>query len=165
MSRTERVELTVLCLVENGDKILLLNRKDSSWSGYTLPGGHVEPGEPVIDAVIREMKEETGLEIEIERMLWHVEQIKDNGEQRFVDFFLGKVTGGTLGLGSDPEFSEEDQVMTELRYMTIEEMAGMDNVYPEFLADELKRLRVPGSTIKDPYRVRVDAGPASVKVK
>ena len=63
MSRTERVELTVLCLVEDGDKILLLNRVNSSWRGCTLPGGHVEPGEPVIDAVIREMKEETGLDV------------------------------------------------------------------------------------------------------
>ena len=61
--RTERVELTVLCLVEDGNKILLQNRVKKDWQGYTLPGGHVERNESFVDAVIREMKEETGLDI------------------------------------------------------------------------------------------------------
>lgn len=61
--RTERVELTVLCLVEDNNKILLQNRVKKDWQGYTLPGGHVEKDESFVDAVKREMKEETGLEI------------------------------------------------------------------------------------------------------
>ena len=64
MSRTENVELTVLCLIEDGNRILLQNRVKKDWQGYTLPGGHVEPGESFVDAVIREMKEETGLTVE-----------------------------------------------------------------------------------------------------
>ena len=63
MKKTENVELTVLCLVEDGNKILLQNRIKNDWQGYTLPGGHVEPGESFVDAVIREMKEETGLTV------------------------------------------------------------------------------------------------------
>ena len=63
MSRTENVELTVLCLIEDGGRILLQNRVKKDWQGYTLPGGHVEPGESFVDAVIREMKEETGLTV------------------------------------------------------------------------------------------------------
>ena len=56
MSRTENVELTVLCLISDDDRMLLQNRIKKDWQGYTLPGGHVEPGESFVDAVIREMK-------------------------------------------------------------------------------------------------------------
>ena len=63
MSRTEHVELTVLCLIHKEDKYLLQDRIKKDWRGYTLPGGHIEPDESIVDAVIREMKEETGLTI------------------------------------------------------------------------------------------------------
>lgn len=64
MERTEKVELTVLCLIQKGDSYLLQNRVKKDWKGYTLPGGHIEPGESIVDAVVREMKEETGLTVE-----------------------------------------------------------------------------------------------------
>ena len=69
MSRTENVELTVLCLITDGDRMLLQNRTKNDWQGYTLPGGHVEQGESFVDAVIREMKEETGLDIKNPRLV------------------------------------------------------------------------------------------------
>ena len=52
MSRTENVELTVLCLITDGDRMLLQNRTKKDWQGYALPGGHVEHGESFVDAVI-----------------------------------------------------------------------------------------------------------------
>ena len=61
--RTESVELTVLCLIHKNGKYLLQDRIKNDWKGYTLPGGHIEPGESIVNAVIREMQEETGLTI------------------------------------------------------------------------------------------------------
>lgn len=63
MDRTERVELTTLCLVYRQGEVLLQNRVKKDWQGYALPGGHVESGESIVESVIREMKEETGLTI------------------------------------------------------------------------------------------------------
>lgn len=63
MGHTENVELTVLCLIHKDNQYLLQDRIKEDWKGYTLPGGHVEKDESIVDAVIREIKEETGLMI------------------------------------------------------------------------------------------------------
>lgn len=68
MDRTERVELTCLCLIYKGNDILLQNRVKKDWKGYTFPGGHVEEGESIVEAVIREMREETGLTVRHPRL-------------------------------------------------------------------------------------------------
>ncbi|MGN0378987.1 MAG: NUDIX domain-containing protein [Butyrivibrio sp.] len=45
MSHTENVELTVLCLFHKNGAYLLQDRTKKDWRGYTMPGGHIEPGE------------------------------------------------------------------------------------------------------------------------
>lgn len=58
------VVLTNMCMVYNSnDEILVLNRTKKTWPGLTFPGGHVEEHEDHLSSVIREMKEETGLDV------------------------------------------------------------------------------------------------------
>ncbi len=84
--KTENVELTVLCLVHRDDEYLLQDRVAKDWKGYTLPGGHIEQGESIVDAVIREMTEETGLTV-INPHLCGVKQFPiDNG--RYIVFLF-----------------------------------------------------------------------------
>ena len=63
MNRRETVEFVNMCMIQNGDKVLVQDRVSPDWPGITFPGGHVERGESFVDAVIREVREETGLTI------------------------------------------------------------------------------------------------------
>lgn len=99
MSKTENVELTVLCLIEDGDRLLLQNRIKKDWHGYALPGGHVERGESFVDAVIREMKEETGLEITNPRLVGVKQFPIENGRYVVLLFKGNRVVGKCCFIG------------------------------------------------------------------
>lgn len=63
MRMGEQTILTNMCMVCDGDRILVQDRVDPGWPGITFPGGHVEPGESFVKSVIREVYEETGLTV------------------------------------------------------------------------------------------------------
>ena len=109
--KTERVELTVLCLIENGDKLLLQNRVKNDWRGYTLPGGHVELGESFVDACIREVKEETNLDIKNPKFVG-VKQFPGEAGRYIV--FLFKTTEFSGNLISSDEGKMEWKEYSEL---------------------------------------------------
>lgn len=102
MSRTEPVELTVLCLLEQDGKLLLQNRVKADWRGYTLPGGHVEPGEGIVDAVVREMQEETGLTV-LDPRLCGVKQFPGEAGRYLVLLFRATRFSGSLRSSAEGE--------------------------------------------------------------
>jgi len=95
MDRTECVELTSLCMVYRGEELLLQNRVKTDWRGYCFPGGHVEPGESIVDSVIREIKEETGLTISHPH-LCGIKQFPIDGGRYLVFFFKTETFEGEL---------------------------------------------------------------------
>lgn len=60
----EKTNLMNMCMICDGDKVVVIDRKKHNWPGVTFPGGHVEKDESLVDSVIREVKEETGLIID-----------------------------------------------------------------------------------------------------
>jgi 8-oxo-dGTP pyrophosphatase MutT (NUDIX family) len=64
MARSELAVFTNMCMITDGEKVLVQDRKDPAWPGITFPGGHVEKKESFVESVIREVCEETGLRIE-----------------------------------------------------------------------------------------------------
>lgn len=86
MDRTQKCILTNICLVYHDDQILVVDRKKQDWPGLTFPGGHIEKNENFYDAVIREVKEETGLKIS-NPILCGIEEFKTKDEDRYLMFY------------------------------------------------------------------------------
>jgi ADP-ribose pyrophosphatase YjhB (NUDIX family) len=103
-------------------KILLTRRADNG--RWCLPGGHFEPGEDVAEACVREMHEETGLEVRAVRLIGVYSSpdfVLDYGERgRFQVVALNfevEAVGGELGLSDET---------TEVGYFTAEDIASLD---------------------------------------
>jgi ADP-ribose pyrophosphatase YjhB (NUDIX family) len=135
-------------------KILMVKQHHEGKDIWMVPGGGIEAGENSAEAAVREVQEETGLEIRVKRLLWHVEEVSEKRGQRFVNFFLAEQVGGTLGLGMDPEFDEDGQVLRETRFMTKKEILGMENVYPEYIKTELWEVLEPRYYPNEVFKVR-----------
>jgi len=83
MERSESAVFTNMCMVRDGDRVLVINRNDPGWPGLAFPGGHVEKGEAFADSVIREVYEETGLTIEQPR-LCGIKQFRTEENSRYI---------------------------------------------------------------------------------
>lgn len=119
MGTTENVELTVLCMIESGEKILLQNRIKKDWRGYALPGSHVEQGESFVDAVIREIREETGLTVVDPRLVGVKQFPIDNGRYVVLLFKATEWTGNVIS-------SEEGQ-MEWIEYSYLSKVKTVDD--------------------------------------
>lgn len=99
---SEKAIITVLCMIYRDDEILLQNRVAENWPGVTFPGGHVEQGESFVEAVKREMWEETGLSIE-HPVICGVKQYQSENDERYVvllfktDCFSGELVSSREG--------------------------------------------------------------------
>ena len=94
MDIPERVTLTNICMIRDGSKILVEDKK--SGGGIIFPGGHVEKHEPIVDSVIREMKEETGLTIRNPELRGVKDWINEDGSRYIVFLFRADQFSGEL---------------------------------------------------------------------
>lgn len=100
----EKAIFTNLCMVydDNGN-ILAQDRKDPEWGGICFPGGHVEPGESFVAAVIREVYEETGLTVENPILCGTKQFQTDDGARYVVFFYKTNRFSGTLRSSDEGE--------------------------------------------------------------
>jgi 8-oxo-dGTP diphosphatase len=112
---------------DDAGRLLLVRRATEPARGsWSLPGGRVEPGETPSAAAAREVREETGLLVEVGALLAVVDVMGYT-----VHDFAATVTGGTLAPGDDA---------SDVRWCRPDDVAGL-SLSPG-LSDELRRMRV-----------------------
>lgn len=94
-------------VIDGAGEVLIVKRAREPLAGrWSLPGGVVELGETLHDAVVREVREETGLEVVVGRLADVVERVYRDPEGR-VEYhyvlldYVCHPAGGTLGAGTD----------------------------------------------------------------
>ena len=112
----EQATFTNMCMVCDGDRILVENKVTGGYTGIVFPGGHVEYGEPFAEAMIREVREETGLTIENPVLCGIYHWMKKDGSRYVVLIYKTDRFSGTI------RSSEEGEVF----WTTREEFLQMD---------------------------------------
>ncbi|TCD47659.1 NUDIX domain-containing protein [Chlorobium sp. N1] len=147
------VTLRVSALCIRDGSVLLIEHKsfaagDPAFpeSYWILPGGGVERGETLEDAVRREMQEETGLScrvgplIFVKELLYPYPGAPGQGS-RHHSLSLGfhcEVTGGETITGRDPEYPDDRQMIIRVDWLPISELSRYE-LYPPFLADYIRK--------------------------
>jgi|ERR1019366_6223701 8-oxo-dGTP diphosphatase len=113
-------------VIIEGDRVLLIRRGQPPLLGeWSLPGGVLECGETLREAVAREAREETGLLVETGEMLGVYERVIRDDEKRvryhyvLIDF-LCRAVGGDLKAGSDA---------ADVRWFTRDELPALNLAY------------------------------------
>jgi ADP-ribose pyrophosphatase YjhB (NUDIX family) len=115
---------------DGAGRVLLVERGRPPGAGlWSIPGGRLEPRETLAQAVAREVREETGLIVEVGALACVVERMGDDYHFVLLDYFA-RVTGGTLAAASDARAA---------RFVAIDEVAALPTT--DGLVDVLARAR------------------------
>lgn len=119
------------CIIIENEKVLIIQQTKGHWG---FPKGHVEENETEQETAIREVKEETGLDVEIIGSQKYKEQyITDKGRLKEVVYFVAKKIGGKIKLQE-----QEVKDIEWLNYKEATEKITYDNtkeLFKKFLED------------------------------
>lgn len=113
-----RVQCVGGVITDDSGRLLLIQRGHEPGVGlWSIPGGRIEPGETDAQALVREMREETGLIVTCGRLLGAVERPGLGGAVVDIRDYTAVVTGGELAPGDDAD---------AVRWVTAAEAAEME---------------------------------------
>ncbi len=108
-------------LIENS-KLLLIEQRVSGTRAWAHPGGKPEAGETLEESCIREVKEETGLDVSVEELLYVTERINKDEHVVIISFRIRR-EGGKLGTGDGHEFKTGK--IKGVRMIPFDELEGL----------------------------------------
>jgi 8-oxo-dGTP diphosphatase len=115
------------------EKILLIKRNTRPFVGYwALPGGRMDPGETVEQTIVREVKEETGLDVTIVRKVGeYLEKgVKDDIEYEYYPTcFEVKPVGGKI--------KKQESEIQEIKFFSLSQLPTLAFVHEEMIKDYL----------------------------
>jgi ADP-ribose pyrophosphatase YjhB (NUDIX family) len=136
-------------VVDEGHVLLQNADIDDFW---IVPGGRVELREPAAESLKREMMEEIGVEVEVERLLWVVENFFEYGGKschELAFYFLASLPHGSplydksrTFVGYEEYFNEytsENKLLLTFQWFPVDDLHSI-SLYPSFLRDALKSL-------------------------
>ncbi len=128
----ETIRAASVVIVDEHARVLLVQRgRDPGRGKWSVPGGKCEAGETFAEAAAREAREETGLDVRVDRELWSLTIPAADGREYDVHDFAATVIGGVLQAGDDA---------ADARWFTDAELDALD--LTDDLAGYLRRARV-----------------------
>lgn len=142
-----RVRVRASALVVNDDKLLLVQQKVPTRSQlvWLPPGGGIQPGEPAENALIREVVEETGIQVK-PYALRYVHEFIQGAFHAYELYFTCEYKNGDPVKGNDPEHRPEDQLIVDVQWVPMQKLSQIE-LFPQFLRNEAKRNAIFNDTI------------------
>ena len=134
--------VTVAAIIERAGRFLVVEEMDPGHPGavWNQPAGHVDAGEALLDAVVREVREETGLPFTPESLVGVYQLLASSGRDYCRFCFAGTVPDGVEAEAEDPE------EILACRWLTRDEIAAgrpRSSVVLQCIDDYLAGVRLP----------------------
>ena len=128
VEENNKIAIRVAGIVMMNDGVVFMHRKNvirnkDYQEYYTFPGGHLEEGETLEEGVIREIKEEFGINVKVVRKLYELENDRVNMKEYF---FFCEYIDGEFGTGDGEEFSSNPEYKDSGEY--IPEIVKRENI-------------------------------------
>lgn len=114
----ESPDVRVAIVILQEDKILLVQHKKKDRKYWVLPGGRVDFGESLIEAIKREMLEEANIKVKVGNLIFISDAISpdDNNKRHIINiFFEGKIIGGNLKIG-------KEEILQQIEFVPISQL-------------------------------------------
>lgn len=131
----QRTRTRATAVIIKDHQVLLIHRKNEN-EYYVFPGGGVEKGETPEVALLRELKEETSLEVKIVKLLEH--KLYEDGTENY-SYLCEHVSGEPRLADNSPEREEMKKGFQYYNpiWVDIDKLEGMTNVYPDTAKQEI----------------------------